>query len=397
MSQTKAQLVSGTTAQNLTVDNINTSSINDAQTSGRKNIIINGAMAVAQRGTSFSSANITNSFPVDRFKLEQGNSQADVYTITQNTNAARELGFENSLKVVTATPDSSLASGHFSQFRYNIEAQDFKRALYGTSNAKTLTLSFYVKSSQTGTFLVALNAPDGGRSNPQRYTINSANTWERKSITFAGDTESSAVYQTVAVNDRGFEVRFALAIGSQFQGGTAGGGWVADSGYNNLYTTYTGNLQVSNASWELTGVQLEVGSTATDFEHLTAVEDLSLCQRYTIAFDAKGSIDNFAPIGNGRFYNGTDAQILVHLPTTMRNPPTIEAVSTTAANTFFLNSDGGFGGHAMTSIALNERSFNSITFVAQSLGNISGQTVGLGTTVYADDGDDAKLVLTAEF
>ena len=162
MSQTKAQLVSGTTAQNLTVDNINTSSINDAQTSGRKNMIINGAMAVAQRGTSFSSANITNSFPVDRFKLEQGNSQADVYTITQNTNAARELGFENSLKVVTATPDSSLAAGHFSQFRYNIEAQDFKRALYGTSNAKTLTLSFYVRSSQTGTFLVGLNAPNGG-------------------------------------------------------------------------------------------------------------------------------------------------------------------------------------------------------------------------------------------
>ena len=126
MSQTKAQLVSGTTAQNLTVDNINTSSINDAQTSGRKNMIINGAMAVAQRGTSFSSANITNSFPVDRFKLEQGNSQADVYTITQNTNAARELGFENSLKVVTATPDSSLAAGHFSQFRYNIEAKILK-------------------------------------------------------------------------------------------------------------------------------------------------------------------------------------------------------------------------------------------------------------------------------
>ena len=81
----------------------------------------------------------------------------------------------------------------------------------------------------------------------------------------------------------------------------------------------------------------------------------------------------------------------------MRNPPTIEAATTTAANTFFLNSGGGFGGNPMTSIALNERSFNCITFVAQSIGNISGQTIGSGTTVYADDGDDAKLVLTAEF
>ena len=156
-------------------------------------------------------------------------------------------------------------------------------------------------------------------------------------------------------------------------------------------------MQVSNASWELTGVQLEVGSVATDFEHLAISEELFLCQRYTVGFDATGSIDNYAVLCQGRFYNSTDAQLFLPMPVTMRHPPTIEAATTTAADTFFINSDGGFGGAACTSITLNERSFTGVTLVAKSIGNISGQSAGIGTSLYGDDTDDAKLVLSAEF
>ena len=147
----------------------------------------------------------------------------------------------------------------------------------------------------------------------------------------------------------------------------------------------------------ITGVQLELGEIATAFEFRELATELTLCQRYAYVVDARGSIDNFAPIGIGRFYNGTDAQIFLPLPTTMRLPPTFDANHTSSSDTFFLNVNGSFSGHPCTQIQMNERSFNAVTIIAQSIGNISGQTVGLGTTLYCDNADDARLMLVAEF
>jgi len=384
MSQTKAQLVSGTTAQDLTVDNINTTSVNSGQLSNR-NMIINGAINVSQRkGTTQTTVpHDTSFYTVDRFVVFDKIDGGDNFTYQQTTAPVPD-GFEYALKINTAIADSSISSANYAFFYQIVEGDNIQQANLGTSAAKPLTLSFHVYSNKTGTYTVGLvNQGTFDRSFLKEFTISQSATWEKKTITFPAITDG---------NWGDVRVQWALAVGSDHQG-------AADTLLTStkLGTSNQVNLANSvNNSFHITGIQLEVGSTATDFEHRSIGDELALCQRYTIALDARGSIDNFAPIGHGRFYNGTDAQIFVHLPTTMRLPPTIDATATTAANTFFLNEDGGFGGHAMTSIALNERSFNSVTVIAQSLGNISGQTVGLGTTIYADDGDDAKLVLTAE-
>jgi len=390
MSQTKAQLVSGTTAQDLTVDNINTTSVNSGQASGRKNIVINGAMQVNQRASSYTATN-SNEYTLDRFLHAVGSGFNFDTTTTQDSSSPD--GFSKSLKI---TPDATVtpSAGENGVIDHFIEGQDLQSLAFGTSSAKSITISFYAKSASANsgdqyTLMFQFVNGSGNRFIKNKaFTVTSS--WQRYSVTFTGNTSESIITDHTV----GGRIVWILTAGPD-DIASEKSSWTD----TDLYTAVTGQSNfMDNTSNEffLTGVQLEIGSTATDFEHRSFGDELALCQRYTIALDARGSIDNFAPIGHGRFYNGTDAQIFVHLPTTMRLPPTIDATATTAANTFFLNEDGGFGGHAMTSIALNERSFNSITFIAQSIGNISGQTVGLGTSVYADDGDDAKLVLTAE-
>ena len=170
MSQTKAQLVSGTTAQDLTVDNINTSSINSAQPSGRKNLIINGAMQVSQRGTSFAATD--QIYMLDRYKMEKSGNAAN-FTVTQSTTSPD--GFAKSLKFDCTAADTSTGSNEFVSLRYKIEAQDLQHLGYGTSAAKTLVLSFYVRSNVTGTYAVpCLQRDNSSKIYAQTYTINSA-------------------------------------------------------------------------------------------------------------------------------------------------------------------------------------------------------------------------------
>ena len=265
-----------------------------------RNLIINGACNVAQRGTTFNSVSQSD-VTLDRFRWEQGGtSVTSVFNITQTSNAARDIGFEHSLKAEVATVDSSLASDHYSQIKYLIETDDIVRqSSYGLSSAKKMTLSFYVKSSVTGTFPLALNDGSGSRSNPHVYTINSANTWERKTITFNGDTGGN--WQTQTGNAAGFGIRFGLAVGSGYFG-TADGAWAADSSYANLYASYSNSLvATSGATWELTGVQLEVGDVATDFEHRSYSDELARCQRY-FEICADGRYGNLAGSGNFKIY-----------------------------------------------------------------------------------------------
>ena len=281
MSTLKVGAIRGVSASSdaITVANDGTCTANVTNNLSHRNIMINGDMQVAQRGVTFNSAS-NSQVTIDRFRFEQGGtSVTDVINVTQKSNAARDIGFEYSLKAEVATVDSSLAADHFTQFKYQIETQDIvKQASYGLSTAKKLTLSFYVKSSVTGTFPIAFNDGSGSRSNPHIYTINSADTWERKTITINGDTGGN--WQSQANNAAGFGIRWGLAVGSGFFG-TADGNWSADSSYANLYASYSNSLiNTQGATWELTGVQLELGSTATDYEHKSFMEELQRCQRY---------------------------------------------------------------------------------------------------------------------
>ena len=238
---------------------------------GRKNLLINGDMRIAQRATSTNSA-ASNTYIVDRWQYEE--STTGVVNVEQSSDAPD--GFKYSSKITITTPDTSIASTDFQQILYKMEANDISHLNYGTSSAKTCTLSFWVKSSKTGIFPFSFQNHIGTRVYPENYTVNQANTWEYKTIVFPGDTGGSWVTTGTSV---GLRFTFQFMLGSNYTGGTRGA-WAATTGYQNLCPPYTANLQETNATLQITGVQLEVGKNATEFEHRSYGEELALCQRY---------------------------------------------------------------------------------------------------------------------
>ena len=271
---------------------------------GRRNLIINGAMQVAQRGSS-DSAN-SNGFGVDRFKGSVAAMDNLVTSYTQESPTDLP-GFTNSLRVTISTPESALASDELLRMLHYIEGQNCQGFKYGTSSAESVTLSFWVKGSVTGTYAVSVycDASAGSRAIGSTYTINSANTWEYKTITFVGDTVRAIDND----NSEGFRINWILSAGSNFTStdntswGTYSGGKLAYGHTANTFVTTT------NATWNITGVQLEVGSVATPFEHRSYGEELALCQRYYEVI-GDGADDSFATIGMGYYYGSTS----VHFP-----------------------------------------------------------------------------------
>ena len=237
-----------------------------------RNLVVNGGMRVAQRGTSFAAAT-SSTYPADRWMYER--STEAVVTVSQETDAPP--GYKNSIKAEITTADTSTAASAFTQFLYKIEANDISHLEYGTADAKTCTISFWAKHSLTGTYPFSVQNHNGTRVYPSSYTINTADTWEYKTITFAGDTGG-----TWTTNGNGIGMRFIFCwnMGSNFTGGTAGA-WAATTGYADLTPT-TGpdiNGTVGNTvQWA--GVQLEVGEKATPFEHRSFGDELARCQRY---------------------------------------------------------------------------------------------------------------------
>jgi len=242
--------------------------------SGRKNLIINGDMRIAQRGTSNSGVTNNGShFLVDRFKTVVNSSYTN--TIEQSTDVPSGYGFVYSLKQTFTTAKSSPSAGDYNVLDQNLEKQNIYSTENGTSSAKSITLSFWVKSSVTGTFAVALqNYGSSRRSNVLSYTISSANTWEKKVITTTADPSAN----TNSANGAGLGLRFALSSGSNYEASNATTGWQTADYFGFNGATYPAGT--TNATWQITGVQLEVGSSASDFEHLSFSEQLRLCMRY---------------------------------------------------------------------------------------------------------------------
>ena len=303
---------------------ITVANINGTQIGGRRNFIINGAMQVAQRATSFATVN--NEYTLDRFRINGSHDGA--ITVTQSTTSPD--GFSKSLKVDVTTADTSIASGQYSQLTYKVEAQDLQDLAYGTSAAKTISASFYVRSNLTGTYTFAIQQSDNsGKQVTQTYTINSANTWERKTFTFAGDTSG-------VINDdngKGFDIYWNLAIGSQYTTGTSRSVWTTNADAD-FAAGHTANLLSSTSNeFYLTGVQLEVGSQVTSFEHRSVGEELALCQRYYYIV-ADGREDS--QLGTGFAYHANQPEITLHYPVMRASPSLVHTTGTNyyqAANT----------------------------------------------------------------
>ena len=278
MSQTKAQLVSGTTAQDLTVDNINTTSINSGQVSGRKNIIINGAFQIAQRGTSST----TNGYgSVDRFRvISNGTDEAPTHAQVDVASGTTPYtsGFRKAYKITNGNQTGGAGGGDYIIVRTLLEAQDIANSGWNyVSSSSNITLSFWVKSSVAQNFYGNLVTYDGTVQNYAFETGSlTADTWTKITKTIPGN--SNLTFDNN--NEAGVRLNILPFFGASYTGSVTLNQWAAYSGSAqtpaNTSTWYTTN----DATFEITGVQLEVGSTATDFEHRTFAEELKLCQRY---------------------------------------------------------------------------------------------------------------------
>jgi len=321
---------------------------------GFKNRIINGAMVLDQRnaGASIGTASSTSTYTLDRWLAIF--SQNSKFTIQQNAGSVTPpVGFNNYLGITTTTAYSG--SGDIFSLDQRIEGYNFADLNWGTANAKTVTLSFYVRSSLTGTFGGALRNADGTRSYPFTYTISVANTWEYKTITIEGDTSGTWVGAT---NGIGVIVILNLGSGSTWAG-TAGAWASAD------YRTATGATSViatNGATLYITGVQLEVGSTATSFDYRPYGTELALCQRYYTQM--YGASDTHMIAGRSDGTTGAFFSFPLNVP--LRASPTV--TTTTLAQ---FNSGGN--GTSTASTSVNNFSANN-TIVALYNNGFSGLT-----------------------
>ena len=245
--------------------------LTNSQIGGRRNMIINGAMQVAQRGTSSTSTGYDS---VDRIRVNTANLDQLAFTQSQSTTTPGQ-GFSNSFKFEVTTKEDALSGGEFANIQYRIEAQDLQSLAYGTSDAKKATLSFWVRSSLTGKYSVLFYQVDDVRSNTQSFTISSADTWEHKTITIVGDTTG------VIDNDNGagINISFILAAGTDYAG-TPHSDWGAYSETDDFAFGDQVNFIAQTGTFYLTGLQFEIGEQATPFEYRSFGEELALCERY---------------------------------------------------------------------------------------------------------------------
>jgi len=284
---------------------------------GFKNRIINGAMVIDQRNAGASVTPADNTYTLDRWQASQ--TVSSKFSVQQSSTVP--AGFSNSM-LITSLSAYSVASGEVFAMAQQIEGYNVADLNWGTANAKTVTLSFWVRSSLTGTFGGALANSNVTRSYPFTYTISVANTFEYKSVTIAGDT--SGTWQTT--NSTGIRVWIGLGVSSTYSG--TAGAW-AGSDFRSV-TGATSVVATNGATFYITGVQLEVGSTATNFDVRSIGTELALAQRYYQQIGGNSFVGNplYPIIGNGFAFSTNQADIYVPLRVTMRSTPTITSSGT---------------------------------------------------------------------
>jgi len=298
-----------------------------------RNLIINGAMQVDQRNTTVT----TSAYSCDRWFVHKTNFDELVFAADQDTTSPD--GFSNSLKVAVTTAETALASDELFYIRYQIEGQDLQHLNYGTSSAKSIILSFYVRSSLTGKYSILFYEPTDTRSNTQSFTINSANTWEYKTITIDGDTIGSLTND----NTGQFQFYITLAAGTDYAG-TPHSGWGAYTATDDYAFSDQVDFSAQTGTFYLTGVQLELGEQATPFEHRSFGDELARCQRYYYQTqNSENSVHTQRSYNNSNSYIGSLAY-----PVTMRATPSFSAQTNTITLPGISNTTGTFSTHSIT-------------------------------------------------
>jgi len=300
-----------------------------------RNMIINGAMQVYQRGSLSITQTNNGGFALDRFKYSQGAAVGQwVGTMTQDTLSDADIvttGQRNALKVLTTTVENAVGADEDSRIVYVVEAQDCQRLLYGTSAASSATLSFWAKSTVAANYAVNIWQEDGNDTITKTYTL-AANTWTRVSITIPGNTLSGGVIAND--NTGGLWIQFMLIAGSDMTSSDATS-WGTYSAAKLAYghtASSVSNPWGTNASdaWYITGVQLELGSVATPFEHRSYADEFRMCERYYQKLT--GSYTQYGQIANMNYNSANQAQSAVRYRTEMRAAPTLSYTSTSSNN-----------------------------------------------------------------
>ena len=300
----------------MALSKITNASVADTAVHGRRNMVVNGGMQISQRGSSKTGVTGNGYHTVDRFKINMNSS--GTFTISQSTESPE--GFSNSLKLDCTTAD---ASPDYINMVTRLEGQNVQHLKKGTANALPVTLSFWVRSSKTGTYQVNLLDEDNTRAISATYAISSANVWEHKTATFSGDTSG------VLGNDNGnsLQLEWWLAAGASWKTGTPPSAWEARDNADRA-SGLTVNIGAStNDDFYITGVQLEVGDTATPFEHRSYGEELALCQRYFCHSNAGDTTNE--PVGGfiGMAENTTRLDSPWTFPVQMRTTPAVTKLS----------------------------------------------------------------------
>ena len=348
-----------------------------------RNKVINGAMTVSQRATSKAMGNTENAYMcVDRYKIHNVHDGA----VTASQSSTSPDGFGKSLKFDVTTADTSLTGSQRLHIVHYIEAQDLQDLGYGTSSAKEARVSFYVRSNKTGNYTFALNQADNGYKNISiQYTINSANTWERKSFVVPGDTAG-------VINDdngTGIELYWWLAAGPTYTSGSLRSDWTAYSNGDFAAGQGVNLLDSTSNEFYLTGVQFEIGPVVTPFEHRKYSEQLFLCQRYYRVIK-DGSEDNGGYVGYMSYnYDVNSVVTQVNFIPEMRATPTIASTSGTNYYRYYRNS--GY---------VDINAMNAINGMGRKGGAFNNSDSGNGTAGQAGgfvmNNSSAKIAFDAE-
>jgi hypothetical protein len=322
----------------------NSATLGAGDTTGFKNRIINGGMTIDQRN---AGASVTQDTSGTQYCLDRWNiygTVASKFTVQQNAGSVTPPAGFSYYAGCTSSSAYTVGAAETFLIQQSIEGFNTADLGWGTANAQTVTLSFWVRSSLTGTFGGSLNNSAFNYSYPYSYTINAANTWEQKTVTIAGPTAGTWIGAT---NGIGVRVEWSLGSGSSASG--TAGAWTA-SGLRST-TGATSVVGTSGATFYITGVQLEVGSTATSFDVRDYGRELILCQRYYSRMNANTGV--YTAFGSGIFAGATGGNMFIKFPTTMRSSPTINqsncvlsdtvtSPAITAVSTTYAGTDSAF-------------------------------------------------------
>jgi len=380
---TSAKIVDGTIVNS---DISTTSAITLNKISGNpsfRNIVINGDMQIAQRSTSVASITTSAYNTLDRWYLPI--SSLGTFTMSQATDVPSGYGFASSLKLDCTTADASPSASDVLQIQQRFEGQNLQYLKKGTANAVSLTASFWVKSTKIGTFIAELSDTDNTRQISKSYTVSVSNTWEFKTVTFAGDTTGALT------NDNGLSLvlNFWLGAGTTYTSGTLNTSWASTTEANRA----VGQVNIADSTandFLITGVQLEAGTSATDFEFLPIDVNLQRCLRYCYVW---GGYDSYDTINAGITDATNRGEGTLNFPVFMRTAPTITFSST--ASQFRVQYYTAGTAPTVAATAINADSISPT--IARIYATVaSGITIAFPTKITANGSTSPRIYVSAE-